>query len=410
MTEIRSGITNRDAVLSFLDDAFEGWGDEALFEWKYDEYPGFDPDEHCYYVSQDGVAAFRRVFPKELMVDDRRVRTAILGDTAVRADRRGDGLYSTLYARTAEYCRRTESRVSITYNNLDNLTFATKKERGWSHSVLPLRLFIHSYSTVLETYADQAISSDTALTDLLEAIGDRFVLQTPGERVVLSEIFGEQSATEKTHLEAHATSAAIARLVERVSNESLLAAIPTGGRLLLSGDVSLTETTDRRRPVPDGDDDNVTVVDPEALSGDVTSSMVDLAGLVRAGAPSFRREQQDIEHMLAYPGADALIVREGPDLVGFAIVGPYENDGVLEARVLDLVAPSRAIYRRLVSKLEGYTADRGYDLLVMISNRDPGSDWATIDRQAIMWNEPEVGNVIDVDRAMPPTVTFYDVL
>lgn len=408
MTEIQTGLPNRDHILEFLNKSFEEWGDEDYFQWKYDCYPGFDPNEHCYYMHQNGLIAFRRVFPKELIVDGRCIRTSVLGDTAVHKDYRGDGLYSKLHARTNKYCHNTNSEIFITYNNIDNITFKTKKERGWFHSVLPLKLFIHSYSTVFEQYTDLVLSDDSLLLNILETVGDRLVLQMPNEQVVISDILGNDNPETKKQLRIAAEPRAIARLIERVSNDSIVWTLITGVHLLLSGEISvLGKTAEHHYSSPYL---GVDVIDPTEFSTSDLKSIRELYRLSRAGKSSFRREIQDINHLLSYPNSDAVVVRKGSELMGFAVVGPYENDGVLEARVLDIIAPSDEIYRRLVKKIERYTADQGYDLIVMVSDQDLGPEWAAIDRQVIMWNEPNIPESVDANQVMPPVVTMYDIV
>ncbi|RQG94022.1 GNAT family N-acetyltransferase [Natrarchaeobius chitinivorans] len=412
MTDVESGPVDSGAVHAFLEETFDGWGDERLFDWKYEQYPGFDPDDHCYYVADDDLAAFRRVFPKELVVDGKRVRATVFGDTAVREDHRGEGLYSKLLARTGAYSRNVAAGVSVTYNHTGNVTFDTKVRRGWNYSVLPLKLLVHSYTTVLETYADRALPAESRLTEPIGTVGDWVVLQTPTQPVVVSEIFGETPTPGRRRLEVHADATAIARLVEQASNASLPAAVLTGSRQLLSRSGGLSVVS------PNHDHDlesseaavDVDVVDPGAFSVETVTAVTDLARFVRAGSPSFRRERRDIEHMLAYPDADALLVFEEGDPVGFAVVGPYETDGVREARVLDLLAPSPAIYRQLVSKLERLTAARGYDLVVMVSQREPGPEWASVDRQVVMWNDHDRDVDDSVASVMPPVVSMYDVV
>lgn len=443
MTDVQSGPVDATDLLAFLEQTFDGWGDEALLEWKYDRYPGFDPDEHCYFVADDELAAFRRVFPKELVVDGERIQTAVFGDTAVRPDRRGEGLYSTLYERTAEYCHDGGPQLSITYNHVGNVTYRTKRDRGWNHCVLPVKLCIHSYATVLETYADLALADGSPISRALETVGDRFVLETPGEPVVVSSLAGgggdgddgsyggdsgggsggdndgDGDGTDPTQLRVPVAvnARAIARLVERVSNDSVFEVATTGMRLLVERDVRPFERRIERPPAarsePDAHDDTaeVAVVDPADLTDDQLTAMLECCRLTRVGAASFRRERRDLEHLLAYPDASVLLATDGGDLAGFAVVGPYETDGVLEARVLELAAPSRAIYRRLVSTLEAFTAAEGYDLVVMLSRRDPGPAWASIERQVMMWSDHGGGADASLTECrFEPIVTFYDVL
>lgn len=412
MSRVESGLPDRSRVLDLLNEAYGDWGDEEYFAWKYDSYPGFQPEQHCFYVENEELIAFRRIFHKELVNHNTRISTFVLGDTAVGSDYRGQGHYSKLHTETTDYCRTVSADAMITYNNVDNITFKANKKRGWSHSVLPLKLRIHSYDAVLSRYADLAVSDDSSVLPFIEQIGEKFKLKVAGEQIILSDIFDGAETTNKRQLEVTATPKGVARLIETASNENLIEIVPTVGKLLLSGDVSIS------RDIGKADNSiasskihpKVDVVNPGDLSEDDRDSIQDLYRVTNAGISSYRRESQDIEHLLAYPDAEVLVVTEADDVVGFAVIGPYENGDVLEARVLDIIAPSDAVFKRLIEKLEQYTATQGFDLLIMISNRDPGPEWASIDRQVIMWQELDDNSLTEIKQAFPPKVTMYDVL
>lgn len=412
MSRVESGLPNRSRVLELLNEAYGDWGDEEYFAWKYDSYPGFQPEQHCFYIEEEDIAAFRRIFHKELVAHNTHLSTFILGDTAVDSDYRGQGYYSKLHTQTTDYCRNADADATITYNNIENITFKANKKRGWNHSILPLKLYIHSYDSVLSRYADLAISDDSSVIPFIEQISKKFKLKVSGEQIILSDIFNGEETTNKRQLQVTATPKGVARLIETASNEDIIDIIPLVGQLLLSKDISILREVGGagNSIVSSKIHPKVDVVNPEDLSEDDRDSIQDLYRVTNAGIASYRRESQDIEHLLAYPDAEVLVVTEADEIVGFAVIGPYENANVLEARVLDIVAPSDAVFKRLIEKLEQYTATQGFDLLIMISNRDLGPEWASIDRQAIMWQELDNNSLTEIERAFPPKVTMYDVL
>ncbi|MCU4753667.1 GNAT family N-acetyltransferase [Halobacteria archaeon AArc-curdl1] len=410
-TTIESVSDREQEVLSLLNEAYDNWGDATHFRWKYDEYSGYDPEKHTFAVIKDGeeVVAFRRMFEKELRTGDGTVTTFVLGDTAVAPDHRGQGHYSDLHAKTTTYGKSSGAAATITYNNVGRVTFKANRQRGWEYSVLPLRLYIHSYETVLSHYADLAVSKDSLFASVAKRFGDRFVLRADEERVSIVKIFGGDESGDQLQIEAAASRQAVARLVEVASNDSVSRAVPTGIKLLASGDISLIGDPDPAPTRSREPDSEVMVVDPESLSRDDIETMVDLCKFTSAGRPTFRRERRDVEHMLAYPDAEVLVVKEGAELTGFAVIGPYDNDGVVEARVLDQAAPSDAVADQLRRKLERYTGNEGYDLLVMISDRAPNPEWASIDQQVLMWTEAD-GLESGKQTFKNLQVSFYDVL
>lgn len=399
-------IGREDEVLSLLNEAYDDWGDEEHFRWKYDQFPDYDPEEHTFAVVVDGeLAAFRRVFRKELVHEGDSVTTFVLGDTAVAPNHQGKGIYSDLHAKTINYCGDVEGETTITYNNVDNVTFKANRNRGWEFSVLPLRLFIHSYEAVLSHYADLVLPEESVITSIVGAFGKRLALKVGDEHISVAEVL-KGDGKDRWRLEVSASSRAVAQLVETTSNDSIVQVVPTGVGLLASGDISFGGRPDPSSSTNGSTDSDVKVVNSDILSDGDVDAMIGLCGITKAGQPSFRRKRRDIEHMLSYPGAEVLVIRDGKKLVGFAIVGPYKNNRVVEARVLDMAAPSDPVARQLYRELERYTDRAGYDLIVIISDRDPGPGWASIDQQVCMWNQLTGKS----STKFPPSPTMYDVL
>lgn len=405
MTTVKTGLPERDATLELLNDAYGDWGDEAHFHWKYDEYPGFDPDEHCYYVERDGVAAFRRVFQKVVNVGGQSKTTYVLGDTAVGAEHRGEGMYSAIHDQTTEDCYRDGAEAVITFNNSDSLTFKANRKRGWNYTTIPLNVYIHSYSKVLSHYADLALEGDSIATRLFGAVSDRVAIQTSEGQIRLSEIFEDELNRSKRHLSIGTDPTAIARLVETVSNDSLFQVVPTGIGLLRERQIRPIGTPSSHES--QSVDQNVTIESSDDISPQVIDKMVDLSDVVRAGKSSFRRQRDDIRHMLDYPACDIYLFRDGAMLAGYAVVGPYDQRDVREARVLDLVAPSVSVYHSLVSSIVSHTRKADYDLVVLLSEQNLDPEWAHITRQVMMWTEESSNNKLFNN---PITISMYDVL
>lgn len=404
---LESVMGRRDEVLSLLNKAYDGWGDEVYFNWKYNEYPDYKPDEHTFALfTGDDLCAFRRVFEKEIRYGGESHTVFVLGDTAVSPQHQGQGYYSTLHEKTTEFCRDKGASAVITFNNIDNITFDANLKRGWTYEVLPLRLYVHSYEEVLSKYAERALSTESVVTSFVSTLGERFELTINGESVPVSRIFDSQPPDDKWRFGVQASPKAVARFVETVSNGSIMQTIPMGVRQLISGEMTLTGRPNQITKMRH--DNQIDIVDPSQLSNLDQQRIVELRHASWAGRPAFRRELKDVEHMLEYPDVEVFVAREDSDLVGFAAVGAYRNEGVHEARVLDLVAPSHEIYHRLVGRIEQRTGEQGFDLVLLVGDRDPGPEWASVKKQAIMWNEFGQKSTTAADENTQ--LSFYDIL
>jgi len=65
------------------------------------------------------------------------------------------------------------------------------------------------------------------------------------------------------------------------------------------------------------------------------------------------------------------------------------------------------VFELLVDEIEQLSVDRGYDLILVFTDRPMGELWASVDQQVIMWR--------DLDDSNPPLVdtceiSLYDVV
>ena len=388
MAEIERGMPDTDRVLALLNDAFDGWGDEDFLRWKYAQYPGFDPDEHVFYIERNGeLAAFRRVFEKELLVEDSRISGFVLGDTSVAKAHRGQGLYSQLHSTTVEHCREIGAELVYTFNRTNNVTFAANRKRGWRYHTLPLQMRILSAKPVLSEYVDLVLGDWQRVKRAVDLVGNRVALVVGGERVPVSAFgtarSGEGSA--KRSLAVPLPASIVRRLVRAFGRQSTEDTMKT--LVGLSGDDQFDST-------------NPAASDLEAIDVTETATPDDYERVrslyddVRPSNPAFRREIEDIRHLCQFPaGSRAVFAERSGELCGFAVLGTVQNGAVTECRVLDIVATDAAPFRRLVDAIERSAADRDHDLVVLLSERDAGRRWTPIRKQVVMWdrvdNRPE---------------------
>lgn len=406
MGEIRQGIAEKEDVLALLNEAYDDWGDLAYFDWKYDAYPDYAP-EHVFHTRIDGeLAAFRRVFYKELVDGDRTTPVFVLGDTAVGLDYRGRGLYSDLHSRTLEFSARRNAAKAMTFNRKTNLTFKANLDRGWDYRELPLKMRIFSPDLVLEQYANLVIDDLPVVDSAAKLIGDRIHVNTTTGTVRLSDFVdsGERTGSMTRSVGPTLSDRTVARLVEGVSNREVSGLVDRPFEILAS------------RGIWNGrkGENGLSYRRPSGTSYQVThrrsvseSTIGELVDLYDPNDPSFRRTEADIRHIVRYPERDVLLARRDGELLGYAVLGTRSNGPVLEGRLLEVRAEHDDVFDALIDEAERMAIDRDCDLLIVLSEREMGELWAAIDQQVMMWTDLDSPSNGSMDAYR---VSLYDIV
>jgi GNAT superfamily N-acetyltransferase len=408
MGEIQQGIDEKEDVLALLNEAYDDWGDLAYFDWKYDAYPDYAPEEHVFHTRIDGeLAAFRRVFYKELVDGDRTTPVFVLGDTAVGLDYRGRGLYSDLHSRTLEFSARRNAAKAMTFNRKTNLTFKANLDRGWDYQELPLKMRIFSPDLVLEQYANLVIDDLPVVDSAVKLIGDRIHVNTTTGTVRLSDFVDSGTRTGPMTTRSVGPTLSdrtVVRLVERVSNREIsgIADRPfeiLASRSIWNGRFARAESPERRPS-----ETTCQVTRQRSVSESTFEELVDLYD---PNDPSFRRTGADIRHIVRYPDRDVLLARRDGELLGYAVLGTRSNGPVLEGRVLEIRAERDGVFDALIDEAERTAIDRGCDLLIVLSEREMGELWAAIDQQVMMWTDLDSASNGSMDAYR---VSLYDIV
>lgn len=384
------GTPDVGPAVALLNEAYGDWGDDALFRWKYDEYPGFDP-ERCFSISADGeLAAFRRLFDRSIR-GERDYDLFVLGDTCVAPAHQGQGLYSTLHAETTDAARESGADCAATFNRRGTITFAANRDRGWRFRPLPLRLRILDPSVVLPEYARLALDADGPIGRVLSRVGHRIQLRLADGTLRADELVGDDATDGGLALPVPVPSALLDAGVEAVVGDPVAAV-----RRRLSGGYRDPAPAVRPEVHDELDPDTREAVD--ALYEDVLDGY-DLR---------FRRDAATVNHLLAHPTlAGIATVRRGDDLVGFAPVCLKRSGGVLEAHALDFLARDEGAVCPLAAAVEDLARSAGANAVVLVTDRDPGSRWIGVDRQVLMWDSYGADTDLLEDGSL--FVGFYDV-
>lgn len=408
--QVVEGLPPVEDVVKLLDAAYGGWGDEELFEWKYN-YPGTARDDHHLYIETDSKpTAFARIYHRELKIGSDQLSVVVRGNAAVHQEYQQMGQYKSLHTATERHCESADVDLVMTYNRKDNHSFQTNAKSEWSHAELPLYLTILSPTAALEEYAASVLANEGAIGRLVSLLGDRVRVSVDGDSVSLASLAGE-SPIDRRGVTVHLTQDALHELVGLVANGASVTALAKRG-LSLGARNEISPLPVRTSSQPNSELGDVEVI----LRGlDTEADREAMLELYRAteredeSVVRFRRSEADIEHMLAHPNLlGTLWLERDGSLVGFAPVFVVRSGSVLEGRVADLCAVDQDARKQLVEGVKAFCQNNGIDVIAMFAPEQPNDQWVRIRRHVLMWNELKNG----VDRFSPRTwdIGFYDVV
>jgi len=403
MRRTQQGLPQHAEVISLLNDAYDGWGGQSYFHWKYEQYPAFDPDTQAFYSSRDGeLAAFRRVFAKEVVDESRTNTVFVLGDTAVDPAHRGEGLYSALHADTVAFSERQGADRVSTFNRKTNLTFEANRDRGWQYRELPLKIRLLSPDRVLRAYTDLVVPDLPAIETITEWLGDRLHIRTSNGPVSVRDCLHTEPPTgpRPQSIGPAVSDRTLAQLIDLACSTGPIDPLST----LLEGWLhpqNGSRATGSRSAAAN------TAYQCHRTRKISAAEFDEIVDLYDDQTASFRRAPVDIRHILQYPDCDIVLATDGQGCVGYAVVGPRSNGELREGRILELRVDCSAVFEVLIDEIEQLAVERGYDILLVFTDRPMDELWASVDQQVIMWR--------DLDTTSPPLVesceiSLYDVV
>ena len=403
MTRTQQGQPRATEVLSLLNTAYDGWGGEPYFRWKYEQYPDYDPDSHTFYSRRNGeLAAFRRVFEKQAVDGERTTSVFVLGDTAVAPGHQGDGLYSELHSDTVGFSRQQGADLVATFNRKTNVTFDANLDRGWQYRELPLKIRLLSPDVVLRQYTDLVAAELPAIETVAERLGSRLHIGTSNGRVSLRDCLSSEPSTETSvrSVGPSVSDRTLAQLIDLACSDDSIEPLSTllDGWFPLNGSAGAVDCAEKAAE---------TGYRTHRTRSPTTAEFAAIVDLYDQESVSFRRTPADIRHILQYPGCDIVLVTRDRTCVGYAVVGPRLNGELLEGRILEFRVDHPAVFDPLIDAVECVAADRGYDIILVFTDRQMGELWASVDQQVIMWRTLEQSSQPLVDRC---AISLYDVV
>ena len=385
-------------LLDLLNRAFDGWGSREYFDWKYGDYPGYDPARHNFVVTDDdgAVVGARRIWERTLRAPGGETRTVhVHGGTVVDEARRGRGHYTDMLERSMDYSREHADHV-VTFNRAGKITTEHHEENGWRKLTLPVHTRVLSPSRV---FAHYVLDSDAArsVADYAATV-DRQVTRSDLVTKLLASaadvVYGDDREGEDKDDSGGEPDGDVDAEGGREYGYNA-AGRDSGGR------TDAAEAGDRPR---------VEVVDGPDLDDDLADELAaHLEGELDAPY-HFERSAEAVRHAARYPEASVYLARDADGaLRDFLVAGTLRKDGLSECRVLEQTWAEPSATRRLFERLEADVRANGADVIVVCSDRRPAEGWVTMGTEYMMW-PPEFGEASLPESPEEWRLTAYDVL
>lgn len=370
---------------SLLSDAFDGWGSDDYFAWKYTQYPDYDPSADNFTIRNDAgrVVAARRVFRHTLLTPNgESVSTHIHGGTAVAEAYRGRGYYTDLLDASTTMSER-EADWLCTFNRAGKITTKHHKKNGWNWLPLPVYALVISPSRIYSHYISNK-EFISQLSSRLSAFDRKFTANQVISKSVASIagwLYGNSKNTQS-------------------SGDT-----PTQNKPQASSSDSLG--TERTEPLLE--------YSVQRLTGPISESAAravhERLQTQLTDRYHFDRSIERVKHCLSYPKSNLFVAREEPTgkLLDFVIVGTIEKDGLTESRVLEQSWSHPSVTRQLFEAVARESRNIGADVIVAASTVQPGPHWVRLGTEYMMWppttDGPQLPTEPDAWR-----VTMYDML
>jgi len=341
------------SLLRLLNDAFEGWGDNAYFCWKYTDFPRYDPAEHNFVVERDGdIVAARRVFSKLLVSGDDEQTVHVHGGTAVAEDHRQRGHYTRLVEESKEYSESAGSPAVMTFNREGKITTETHIRQGWEYRVLPACILPLTPVALIEQHASEVVGEIPGVTTAARLVTSRLGTRGVSRGIELAANGGDSLSDVVRSLTE------VAGDVRISGRDSTVTPHATGG----SVDVDPFEPDD---------------MDAVRRSFERALGPYDLA---------FARGEPEIRHMVDYPRSESVVARDDDGVSGFASVGIVDRGNLTEARVLDLIHENERTESALLAEAERIATRNDADVISLFAASRPDGRWAQLRTEYVMWD------------------------
>jgi len=367
-----------------LSDAFEGWGSEAYFTWKYSAYPDYDPQADNFTVRNDSgrLVAARRVFRHRIHTPaGESLSVHIHGGTAVAEADRGRGHYTELLESSRAYSER-EADCLVTFNRAGKITTKHHKKNGWNWFRLPIYASVISPSRVFSKYMTESdvLSNAACRLSSVDRKLTRNSLVSRSLAAAAETLYGNPDKNGTND-----SSSGSGREIQPPGSS-----VQSNGDRVASG-VSITQHTGES-------------------AGSMASELHDRLQNQLTGHYHFDRSIERLKHCLSYPSSTVFVARDSHGaIIDFVVAGILNKDGFVECRVLEQTWTQPAVTRALFEAVEAHARSQRADVVVASTATQPAAHWIPLGTEYMMWPPSADGPQLSAD---PDDwrVTLYDAL
>lgn len=152
-------------LYTFLNNSFNGWGLKKALRWRYWELKGVKVKSISIFQKQQ-LVAYRGIIYRYLMLNNNKLKLAMLCDTSVFQATRGQGIYSLLAKYGIQQAKMENSVVLGTFNQLGSITYKRNKKHGWIDLPYPVQVKVISYDKIFKQYLDKLLNNNLKLKHL----------------------------------------------------------------------------------------------------------------------------------------------------------------------------------------------------------------------------------------------------
>jgi len=402
--KVRKGDVEDEELLNLLNTTRDFWGDMEYFIWLYHENPASEEEENYYAIidSENEIIGFRRGGVKYILDLNQESLETVLEykHGSVLPDYQGMGVFSKICK--SDYCLSKEEDYDfkIAFIRKTNIPFGRHKRKGWRHRVIPLYIYIISPKNIIEEYLRFLEEKNKTAYYLAKILGKRINLKCSDGEVDLVETL-DLEPTHKLKINVSLSDKAVKENIENVVEDLKINKILKENlKLFLKGHINLFSRKEKTEEIKE----NQANIEKKSRLSVKTNSVKNLENpeeefdleeitkLYSRGLENydltFRRNEEDISHILNYPKNTEIIeVRKNDKLLGFAVLGEAKEENKDELWVIDFIHEMEEVYRVLVDEIERIGREKKMDSVRMYSDIDPGEKWVYIPYATIMWDD-----------------------
>lgn len=153
------------ALFNFLNNSYNGWGPQEALRWRYWHLKGVKVKSISIFENKH-LLAYRGIIFRNLMLNNNKVRAAMLCDTSVSHASRGKGIYNLLVKHGVQQAKMENSVILGTFNQLGSITYKKNKALGWIDLPYTMQVNIISYDKIFKQYLDKLLNHNLKLKHL----------------------------------------------------------------------------------------------------------------------------------------------------------------------------------------------------------------------------------------------------